>query len=90
MLVAMLVVDGVRSVAGAVVGVTAVSAVVEIFRQLQNGIEVGAFHVALPAGFQGIALALFMLVVLIFRREGITGGHEAILPARSCPSGVGK
>ena len=82
MLVAMLVVGGVRSVAGAVVGVTAVSAVVEIFRQLQNGIEVGAFHVVLPAGFQGIALALFMLVVLIFRREGITGGHEAILPER--------
>ncbi len=69
MLVAMLVVGGVRSVAGAVVGVTAVSAVVEIFRQLQNGIEVGAFHVALPAGFQGIALALFMLAVLIFRRD---------------------
>jgi len=82
MLVAMLVVGGVRSVAGAVVGVTAISAVVEIFRQLQNGIEVGAFYVALPAGSQGIALALFMLVVLIFRREGITGGHEAILPER--------
>lgn len=82
MLVAMLVVGGVRSVAGAVVGATAVSTVVEIFRQLQNGVAVGAFHVALPAGFQGIALALFMLIVLIFRREGITGGREAVLPER--------
>ncbi len=81
MLVAMLVVGGVRSVAGAVVGVTAVSAVVEIFRQLQNGIDIAALHVSIPAGLQGIALALFMLVVLIFRREGITGGHEFALPA---------
>jgi branched-chain amino acid transport system permease protein len=82
MLVAMLVVGGVQSVAGAVVGVTAVSAVVEIFRRLQNGIEVGSLHLAVPAGLQGIALALFMLIVLIFRREGLTGGHEATLPER--------
>lgn len=82
MLVAMLVVGGIRSVAGAVVGATAVSAVVEVFRQLQNGFDVGAIHVALPAGFQGIALALFMLLTLIFRRQGITGGREAVLPER--------
>ena len=81
MLVAMLVVGGVRSVAGAVVGVTAVSAVVEIFRQLQNGVDIATLHISVPAGLQGIALALFMLVVLIFRREGITGGHEIPLPA---------
>jgi branched-chain amino acid transport system permease protein len=58
MLVAMLVVGGMRSFSGAVVGVTAVSAVVEIFRQLQNGISFGGLHVAIPAGLQGIALAL--------------------------------
>lgn len=81
MLVAMLVVGGVRSVAGAVVGVTAVSAVVEIFRQLQNGVTIGAFRYVVPAGLQGIALALFMLIVLIFRREGITGGREFTLPS---------
>jgi branched-chain amino acid transport system permease protein len=76
LLVAMLVVGGMRSFAGAVVGVTAVSAVVEIFRQLQNGLSLGGLHVAIPPGLQGIALALFMLIVLIFRRNGITGGRE--------------
>lgn len=80
MLVAMLVVGGMRSFAGAVVGVTAVSAVVEVFRQLQNGVAIGTMHFALPAGLQGIALAIFMLVVLIFRREGITGGREFAMP----------
>lgn len=92
MLVAMLVVGGVRSVAGAVVGVTAVSTVVEIFRQLQNGVDIGSMHVAVPAGLQGMALALFMLIVLIFRREGITGGGEAELPAsiRRIILGIGK
>lgn len=80
MLVAMLVVGGMRSFSGAVVGVTAVSAVVEVFRQLQNGVTIGALHFSLPAGLQGIALALFMLIVLIFRREGITGGREFSLP----------
>jgi branched-chain amino acid transport system permease protein len=80
MLVAMLVVGGLRSVAGAVVGVTAVSAVIEIFRQLQNGVDLGPVHLAVPAGLQGIALALFMLGVLIFRRSGLTGGREVSLP----------
>lgn len=80
MLVAMLVVGGMRSFAGAVVGVTAISAVAEIFRQLQSGIAIGGLNFALPAGLQGIALVLFMLIVLIFRREGITGGREFSLP----------
>jgi branched-chain amino acid transport system permease protein len=80
MLVAMLVVGGVRSVTGAVIGVTIVSAVVEILRQLQNGVFVGGFHLAIPAGLQGIALALFMLITLVYKREGITGGHEIALP----------
>ena len=80
MLVAMLVVGGMRSLAGAVVGVTAISALVEIFRQLQNGVAIGPLHFAIPAGLQGIALALFMLLVLIFRRDGMTGGREFAPP----------
>src|SRR5882757_4148405 len=80
MLVAMLVVGGLRSLAGAVVGVVAVSTVVEVFRQLQNGFTIGDFQFALPAGLQGIALAAFMLAVLIFRRQGIMGGHEVPVP----------
>jgi branched-chain amino acid transport system permease protein len=80
MLVAMLVVGGLRSLAGAVVGVVAVSTVVEVFRQLQIGFTIGDVQVALPAGLQGIALAAFMLAVLIFRRQGIMGGREVPVP----------
>ena len=56
MLVAMLVVGGLRSAAGAVVGVTAVSGVVEIFRQLQNGVVLGPVHLAVPAGLRALRL----------------------------------
>jgi branched-chain amino acid transport system permease protein len=80
MLVAMLVVGGLGSVAGAVVGVVAVSAIVEVFRQLQGGFTVAGLEVAVPSGLQGIALAAFMLAVLIFRRRGLMGGREIPLP----------
>jgi branched-chain amino acid transport system permease protein len=76
MLIAMLVVGGIRSLAGAVVGVAVISAVVEFFRQLQSGLSIGGLEVALPAGLQGIALAAVMLTILIFRREGLMGGRE--------------
>lgn len=80
MLVAMLVVGGLGSVAGAVIGVAAVSLIVEIFRQLQGGLSIGGLEVAIPSGLQGIALAAFMLLVLIFRRRGLMGGREVPLP----------
>lgn len=76
----MLVVGGMGSLAGAVVGVVSLSLVVELFRMLERGIWLGETKAALPAGSQELVLAVIMLCILIWRREGIMGWKEITWP----------
>lgn len=77
LLVAMLVLGGMRSISGAVVGTLAVSLLTEVLRKVEAGIDLpfGA-HLAAPAGLGDLIVAGGMLVILIFRPLGITGGRE--------------
>jgi branched-chain amino acid transport system permease protein len=76
----MLVVGGVGSVSGAVIGVVAVTVVVEVLRSLEAGFAVGASHFALPEGSQEIGLGLIMALILIFRPSGLTRSREIPWP----------
>jgi branched-chain amino acid transport system permease protein len=80
--IAMLVVGGQASLTGAVAGVVAVTAVVEVLRVLERGIAVGGATLALPAGSQEIGLGLVMALILIFRPNGLSRGRELVLPSR--------
>jgi len=80
LVVAMLVVGGMRSLAGAVVGVTLISAIIEVFRRAEAGFSFGTLDVAIPPGSQELILAAIMLLILIFRKEGIMGGRELRWP----------
>lgn len=73
---AMLVVGGMRSISGAVVGVVAISAFTEIMRQFENGITIGSIEIRAPSGLQEVSLGLVMLIVLVKFPRGITRGHE--------------
>lgn len=73
---AMLVVGGMGSLAGAVVGVAAVSIIIDVFRRMEAGVSLGDTTLALPAGTQELVLAVVMLAILIFRKDGIMGGQE--------------
>ena len=73
---AMLVVGGFRSLSGAVAGVVILKTVSELFRSLEEGINVVGRDFAASPGTQEVALALIMLGILIFRSEGIFGGAE--------------
>lgn len=74
---AMLVVGGIRSLSGAVVGAVVVSALSELLRTVQeDGISLAGAHVQARAGLREIVLALLMLLILIFRPQGLTGGRE--------------
>ncbi len=73
---AMLIIGGQRSLTGAVVGASVISAITEVLRLVENGIEVGGTTISLPPGSQELGIALVMLLVLIFRPSGITGGRE--------------
>lgn len=73
---AMLVVGGMRSLTGAVVGVVVLSLVTDVLRRAESGFSIGGTELALPAGSQEVALGLIMLVLLILRPAGLTAGKE--------------
>jgi branched-chain amino acid transport system permease protein len=77
---AMLVVGGMKSLAGAVIGVIVVSTIVDVFRRLEAGVTVGEASFTIPAGTQELVLAALMLLILIFRKDGLMGRREIGLP----------
>ncbi len=80
--VAMLVIGGMRSLTGAVVGTVFVSVLSEVLRQIEGGVALGPFVFDGLRGLQEMGLAAAMLLVLLFRPRGITGGREITLPQR--------
>ncbi len=77
--IAMLVVGGMNSLSGAVVGTLFVSFAIEILRVLERGVTVGV-PVKLPANSAEVGLGIILLLVLIFRRTGITRNQEIYWP----------
>ena len=77
---AMLVVGGMRSLTGAVVGTLAVSGVREVLRAFERGLDVGGTTLQIPQGSQEIVLALAFLLILVFRPQGIVGDYELGVP----------
>ncbi|TXL72786.1 branched-chain amino acid ABC transporter permease [Vineibacter terrae] len=81
--VAMLVIGGMRSLSGAVAGTAFVAFLSEVLRQAERGIDLGVVSIGGRLGLQEVGLAIAMLIVLIFRPRGITGGRELTLGWRS-------
>jgi len=81
---AMLVVGGVTSLWGAVVGALAVSGLDAVLGNAEGGVHVGV-TLNLPDGSRLVVLGALMAAVLILRPSGITGGREFSLrrPGRS-------
>jgi branched-chain amino acid transport system permease protein len=80
---AMLVVGGMRSLSGAVIGVILVRAVTEALRRAEDGFSIHSVNLALPAGSQAVALAIVLLAILIFRPDGLLGDYELAWPFRN-------
>jgi branched-chain amino acid transport system permease protein len=74
--VAMLVVGGRYSLSGAVVGTLFVAAISEGLRRIEGGVHIGALHIPARPGLQEVGLALALLLTLLLRPRGITGGSE--------------
>ena len=74
---AMLVVGGTRSLAGAVVGTIVITVLGEALRQIEAGIPVSpGFVLSAPAGLGDAILALFMLLIILLRPSGLMNGRE--------------
>ncbi|WP_339947213.1 branched-chain amino acid ABC transporter permease [uncultured Albimonas sp.] len=76
---AMLVVGGMSSLTGAVIGVIGVTVIVEFLRMFERG-EMGPL--TLPPGSQELGLGILMALILVLRPTGLAGGRELKLFGR--------
>jgi branched-chain amino acid transport system permease protein len=76
LLLAMLVIGGMTSLWGAVVGALAVSALDSVLANAENGLEVLGGTIEVPAGTRIVVVSLLMALVLLVRPQGLTGGRE--------------
>lgn len=83
----MLVVGGMGSLSGAVLGVLILSSLIQVLRWLEAGVQIGSSTFALPGGVQEIGLGVVMILILMFRPTGIMGNRELKFPGRKKPSG---
>jgi branched-chain amino acid transport system permease protein len=74
-IVLMLVLGGMTSVSGAVIGVVFVTVLKEVLREIETGPLAGEYP-----GFTELLLAAILLLVLIWRPRGLTAGHEIPWP----------
>jgi branched-chain amino acid transport system permease protein len=52
-------------------------------RQAEVGVTIGTTTLAAPGGLGDVLLALLMLLIILFRPDGIAGGREISWPFRS-------
>jgi branched-subunit amino acid ABC-type transport system permease component len=76
LITAMLIIGGMTSLAGAVVGTIAISTLAELLRRVEDGMDFGVFRLSAHPGLREVGLALVMLAILILRPAGLTGGNE--------------
>jgi branched-chain amino acid transport system permease protein len=81
----MLVVGGMNSLSGAVLGVVILSAIIQLLRWLEKGIDLGGATLSIPNGVQEIAIGAIMVLILMFRPSGLTQNRELVW--RSWPIG---
>ncbi|RVA36783.1 branched-chain amino acid ABC transporter permease, partial [Mesorhizobium sp. M7A.F.Ca.US.001.01.1.1] len=75
-LITMLVLGGMGSLTGAVVGVICVSLLSEVLRSVERGFTIGDFAVPALFGASQIVLGFIFILVMIFRPKGIMGDRE--------------
>lgn len=73
---AMLVVGGIGSLSGAVIGAVGVSVLLEVFRRLEQGADLGVLDIPARLGLRELGLSALVLIVLSFRPSGITKSEE--------------
>jgi branched-chain amino acid transport system permease protein len=75
--IAMLIIGGLTTVTGAVLGAMVVTAVREFIRPIeQNSLSIGPLHLGSLTGLSDMALVAMILLSMYFRKEGLAGRLE--------------
>lgn len=80
LVLAMLIIGGLRSLAGAVIGAAVVTALTQTLLTVENGTDFFGMHVKGPVGLTDVGLGVVFLLILLIRPSGLTGGREPALP----------
>ncbi|MBV7518918.1 branched-chain amino acid ABC transporter ATP-binding protein/permease [Ensifer sp. ENS12] len=76
MLLAMLILGGISTVSGAVVGSAVIMVIVELLRKLEGGVDLGAFSLPTVFGLTDIGIGLAILLVMYRLQDGLLGVRE--------------
>lgn len=79
-LVVMLVVGGMGSTTGAVVGAVVMTLIPEALRSLEGGIQFGTITLPPLFGLSQLLLAVALMLTMVLRPQGIAGGWEVAWP----------
>jgi branched-chain amino acid transport system permease protein len=73
----MLVVGGMGSISGAIIGAILMTLVPELLRRVETELAIGGNPLY---GLSQIVVAIAIILIMIFRRQGLLGGMELRLP----------
>ncbi|MFC4625947.1 ATP-binding cassette domain-containing protein [Daeguia caeni] len=76
MLLAMLILGGISTVSGAVLGTAVIMLIVEILRKLEGGISIGTLQLPTVFGLTDVGIGLAILLVMYKLQNGIMGMRE--------------
>jgi branched-chain amino acid transport system permease protein len=82
----MLIIGGRGSLTGAVAGAVVIAVLTELLRQIEIGVQVGTVTIGAPPGVGDVILALIMLLIILFRPNGLAGGRELTWPFGNFPA----
>jgi branched-chain amino acid transport system permease protein len=76
--IVMLVVGGMGSISGSVLGAVVMTLLPELLRRVETTLAVGGNPIY---GLSQIVISVMLILIMIYRRQGLLGGHELRLPA---------
>jgi len=75
-IITMLVIGGLGSVSGSVIGVFLITVLSELLRNAERGFDLGTLHLPPIYGASQILMAILFVLVIVFKPAGLMGGRE--------------
>jgi len=75
-IITMLVIGGLGSVSGSVIGVFLVTVLSELLRNAERGLDIGSVHIPPLYGASQVLMAILFILIIVFRPAGLMGGRE--------------
>jgi branched-chain amino acid transport system permease protein len=73
------IIGGMHSLSSSILGAIFFSIIPEFLAPLENGLQIGGIQLPSMFGLSNIIMAVFLIVLIIFRRQGLMGNTEIIL-----------